>query len=308
MKALVGYTGFVGSNLERHGLFDALYNSKNIANAYDTKPDILYFSGIPAEKFLANTAPDKDRAVIENAMRTIERIRPKSVVLISTVDVYERPLGVDEDTKIETGALHPYGLNRYYLEEFVSSTFDDHLIARLPGLYGENLKKNFIYDMIYFLPSMLNERKMVELGRGFLERFYFNQDNGFYKLRDIDQIERSELHDFFKKTGFSALNFTDSRAKFQFYNLKHLYRQLKMAREGGIRLLNLAVEPCEAGELYQFIFGENFTNEITDTPPDYDMKTKYSDLFEGKTGYLFDKNVVMQDIKLFVKSKIAEQV
>ena len=30
MKALVGYTGFVGSNLAAAGNFDGLYNSKNV--------------------------------------------------------------------------------------------------------------------------------------------------------------------------------------------------------------------------------------------------------------------------------------
>lgn len=39
MKALVGYTGFVGSNIYAAGTFDAIYNSKNIADAFGTNPD-----------------------------------------------------------------------------------------------------------------------------------------------------------------------------------------------------------------------------------------------------------------------------
>lgn len=34
MNALVGYTGFVGSNLYAKGTFDRVYNSKNIEEAY----------------------------------------------------------------------------------------------------------------------------------------------------------------------------------------------------------------------------------------------------------------------------------
>lgn len=30
MKAIVGYTGFVGSNIYEKGNFDAAYNSKNV--------------------------------------------------------------------------------------------------------------------------------------------------------------------------------------------------------------------------------------------------------------------------------------
>ena len=36
-KALVGYTGFVGSNLYASASFEAVYNSKNVTDAYGTK-------------------------------------------------------------------------------------------------------------------------------------------------------------------------------------------------------------------------------------------------------------------------------
>ena len=53
MKAIVGYTGFVGSNLTASGDFDAKYNSGNIREAFGTKPDLLVYSGLRAEKYLA---------------------------------------------------------------------------------------------------------------------------------------------------------------------------------------------------------------------------------------------------------------
>ena len=58
IKTLVGYTGFVGSNLASSTDFDGLYNSKNIEDAFKTKPDLLVYSGVRAEKFLANKEPD----------------------------------------------------------------------------------------------------------------------------------------------------------------------------------------------------------------------------------------------------------
>ena len=41
--ALVGYTGFVGSNIynKAGSRINGLYNSKNIKSAYNTDPDIL---------------------------------------------------------------------------------------------------------------------------------------------------------------------------------------------------------------------------------------------------------------------------
>ena len=62
MNALVGYTGFVGSNLYTQGKFDCVYNSKNITEAFETYPDLLVYAGLRAEKYLANQAPEKDMA------------------------------------------------------------------------------------------------------------------------------------------------------------------------------------------------------------------------------------------------------
>ena len=60
--ALVGYTGFVGSNIYASAgdKIEGLYNSKNIEMAYGTKPDLLIYAGLRAEKYLANNDPERD--------------------------------------------------------------------------------------------------------------------------------------------------------------------------------------------------------------------------------------------------------
>ena len=137
MKALVGYTGFVGSNIYAAGDFDAVYNSKNIQEAYGTRPDLLIYAGLRAEKYLANNAPEKDMDLIYQAEENITKIDPKRLVLISTVDVFKNPQDVDENSDIDTENLHAYGLNRYKLELWVRDKYPDALIIRLPGLFGE---------------------------------------------------------------------------------------------------------------------------------------------------------------------------
>ena len=89
ITSLVGYTGFVGSNIIKNFKFDNLYNSKNIDEAFGTNPDLLVYSGVRAEKFLANNEPKKDLEIIKNAFNNIKKINPKHVVLISTIDVYK---------------------------------------------------------------------------------------------------------------------------------------------------------------------------------------------------------------------------
>ena len=52
MVVLVGYTGFVGSNIYAAAgdRIDAVYNSKNIEKAFGTNPDLLIYAGLRAEK------------------------------------------------------------------------------------------------------------------------------------------------------------------------------------------------------------------------------------------------------------------
>ena len=302
MNALVGYTGFVGSNLYEHGRFDALYNSKNITEAYGTNPDLLVYSGLRAEKYLANNDPSKDMELIKEAEENIRKIAPKKLVLISTVDVFKKPLGVDEESPIDTDGLQAYGYNRYQLELWVRENYPDALIIRLPGLFGKNLKKNFIYDLINIIPFMLKAEKFNELSEKepALKNYYQLQDNGFYKV-NVEGSDREKLKKMFLELGFSALNFTDSRSRFQFYDLAHLWDDMNTALNAGIKLWHPATEPISAGELYEYLMGKKFVNELNGVPADYDYRTVHADLFGGKNGYICDKDCVMEDIRRLVK-------
>lgn len=301
MNALVGYTGFVGSNLYEAGEFDAVYNSKNIQEAFGTNPDLLVYAGLRAEKYLANNEPKKDLEQIRIAENNILRINPKKLVLISTIDVFKKPSGVDENSVIETDGLHAYGYNRYLLECWVRENYPDALIIRLPGLFGKNIKKNFIYDFINVIPFMLKEDKYVELSQKNPEimNYYVKQDNGFYKVSVKDE-EREGLKNMFKESGFSALNFTDSRSRYQFYYLRNLWADINTALKAGIKLWHPATEPVSAEELYKYLTGEEFVNELDGIPADYDYRTIHDAAFGGSSGYISDKAKVLKDIKRFV--------
>lgn len=303
MNALVGYTGFVGSNIYAKGDFDSVYNSRNIEDAYGTSPDLLVYSGLRAEKYLANNEPSKDMEKIIEAEDNISRIAPKKLVLISTIDVFKTPVGVDENTPIDTDGLHAYGYNRYQLEKWVRQNYPDALIIRLPGLFGKNIKKNFIYDLITIIPFMLKEEKFKELSeiKPQLAVHYMDQGNGFYKVNVSDE-ERPALKQVFNELGFSALNFTDCRSKYQFYDLSHLWSDMNTVLDAGITLWHPATEPVSAGELYNYVTGSEFVNELSSSPADYDYRTVHCGLFGGSNGYISDKETVMSDIKRFVES------
>lgn len=303
--ALVGYTGFVGSNIYANGHFDAAYNSKNITKAFGTKPDLLIFAGLRAEKYLANTAPEKDMKTIITAEREIEKISPKKLVLISTIDVFKNPNSKNESSEVDFDGLSAYGLNRYRLEQWVREQYSDALILRLPGLFGTHIKKNFIYDFLNIVPFMLNKDKFEELSEKAPEirNAYQLLDNGFYQLTVSDQTEKKKLKNIFRALGFTALNFTDSRASYQFYHLSRLYRDIETALQAGLTLWHPATEPVSAGELYHFLTGSDFVNEISDFPAHYDYRTEYASIFGGSGQYIESKESVLNEIKEFVKEQ-----
>lgn len=146
--ALIGHTGFVGGNLLRQAPFEACYNSKNIECIAGQAFDLIVCCGAPAEKWRANREPEPDRLGVQRLMDCLGRAQGNLVILISTVDVFGRPIGVDEDSPVDPEGATAYGRHRYALEQFVRRTFPS-LIVRLPGLFGTGLKKNILYDFLH---------------------------------------------------------------------------------------------------------------------------------------------------------------
>lgn len=147
-NALIGFTGFVGTTLIKQHTFEHHFRSTNI-NEIDGKDfDLVVSAAAPAQKWIANLEPEADLQKIKGLIAHLKTIRCKTFVLISTVDVFKSPYGVNEDTLVEEAGLHPYGLHRRLLETFVEDRFPSHLIVRLPGLVGPGLRKNVIFDFL----------------------------------------------------------------------------------------------------------------------------------------------------------------
>ncbi len=302
--ALVGYTGFVGSNLKESYQFTDLYNSRNIEVAYGTEPDLLVYAGLSAAMFKANANPEADFEYILQAIKNIKEIKPKQIVLISSVAVYDRTFDVDEIHVIDEGQLLPYGKNRLHLEKWVSDNCENSLIVRLPALYGINLKKNFIYDYINVIPAMLNKKKYQELvGESeLIVPAYKVADDKFYYLTAVGD-EKKKVYEYFSTASFNAISFTDSRSIYQFYNLGRLWSDIEIALKYNIRLINIVTEPVRVAEVYKVLSENDFVNELTKPPYNYNIKSIHAELFGGRDGYLIDKGKELADLKQYVEKE-----
>lgn len=146
MDALIGFSGFVGSTLLKQRQFHSLYRSKNIEDICGKSFDTVVCAAAPGQKWLANKEPVEDLDKIDALTEKLKTIKCKRFILISTVDVFKKPVGVDERSEVVEKGLQPYGLHRRYLEKFVAENFAHSLIVRLPGLVGPGLRKNIIFD------------------------------------------------------------------------------------------------------------------------------------------------------------------
>jgi len=148
-NCLIGYTGFVGSNIAKQSNFSFNYNSSNINDIKGREFNMVVCAGVQAVKWYANLHPAEDWNGISVLLDNLKTVRCNHFILISTIDVYDNPQSVNENTVIDIDKLNTYGKHRLQIEQFVDKRFSNVTIIRLPGLFGEGLKKNIIYDFLH---------------------------------------------------------------------------------------------------------------------------------------------------------------
>lgn len=245
-SALIGYTGFIGSNLKNDSLFDEFYNSQNIKNIEGKKYDLIVSCGNSSTKWEVNQNPEKDLANIQQFIESIKKVKANKFVLISTIDVYENPDGVNEDSECGNLEKNQYGKNRLYLENFIKNHFKNYLIVRLPIVYGPNFKKNIIYDA-------LNNHELHKVNAG---------------------------------------------AQVQIYHVKNLMKDIQLALKNKLKILNIATEPIIVKEIYKEVFNLDLDNSLCNKFQ-YNMKTKYANLFGKEKDYVYSREEILNELKSF---------
>jgi dTDP-4-dehydrorhamnose reductase len=144
---LLGSRGFIGSSLLSQMKIDRAFNRDNLQDLDSLVHDHLIFCSAPAEKWKANLHPEEDLRNLEGLVDLLRGISIKKLVLISTVDVFNQPVLVNELSVPDASSPNFYGMHRLYLEDKLRSIFPDHLVVRLPGLVGKGLRKNALFDL-----------------------------------------------------------------------------------------------------------------------------------------------------------------
>ena len=121
--ALIGYTGFVGSTLDKALSPTHRYRSTNIEEMKEESFDHVICAGVQAMKWWANLHPEEDMAGIQRLLDVLATVKAERFTLVSTIDVYPIPRGVNENSAIEKNGHHAYGLHRLLVEDWVKEHF-----------------------------------------------------------------------------------------------------------------------------------------------------------------------------------------
>ena len=309
---LIGYSGTIGKHLCGKTKFKHKYNSKNIKKIINKKFNMIICCAAPGAMTTANKKPDEDLRNIKKLIKHLRSVKAEKFILISTIQVFTllNKKNNDEDSKNLNNKL-AYGKNRRILEKFCEKQFKNHLIVRLPSLFGRYIKKNFIFDIINPLPTFLSSKKIQLISeklpfkiRNFFITIYKKKDDNYYINRNLLNInsQKNNLTKLFERYNFTSSSLTNPNSKFQYYNLENLIKDIRLGHNHGIKYLNISTEPIYARDIYQFLTKKKMKYNNAKIY-NANMISKYSKLWGNRKNYLYKKKIILDDLKKFYKIK-----
>jgi len=309
MDALIGSNGYVGSWLDRGHQFGARFNSRTTDDAFAQSFGTVVCAAAPGSMFEANRMPERDSARIDRLIAQLGKMSAQHFVLISTSAVLERFSAHDETMAVFTSAA-PYGLHRRRLEIFVQGHFASSMIIRLPALFGEGLKKNFLFDILNPVPSIatsaLFARIQAALPNGLrkvAEACYRWEDGLAAFILDRELLlgskQQAEIQAALCAAGIAAVTFTNPASSFQFYNLARLWPDIRIGLAAGLATVHLAPEPVTAREVHAAVTRAPMPESEAGIHIE-DMRTQHAALWGRSGSYIVDRTAVMADIEAFM--------
>lgn len=313
IDGLIGYSGFVGGNLLRQHDFAKQFNSRNITDSKGATFDTLVCAAAPGSMFEANTTPDKDLRQIEFLCNALAEVRSQRFVLISSIAVLADFAGGDDESSDAFQTELAYGRHRRLLETFCAKHFAETLIVRLPALFGVGLKKNFLFDLLNPIPSMLNGAKMEQAlsvvsaqDAETLRKVYsLNDQNGMFVLSRSDlrtSGAEAQIETIFGYHSLTAVQFTNPDSTYQYYSLDRLWSDIKTASAQGINVVHLATEPVAARHIHRAATGHDMPQTGARLHHE-DMRTRHAELWGRSGPYMESAQQVEARITAFCKTQ-----
>jgi hypothetical protein len=312
---LIGHTGFVGSALLRQARFGQCYNSANIAAIDGAAFDLLVCAAAPGSMIAANRTPERDAAQVQALIERLAAARADRFVLISTIAVLADFAGGDDEGTAAFQQELAYGRHRRMLEAFVEDHFPRSLIIRLPALFGRGLVKNFIFDLMNPVPSLLTADRRAALTAqlapglaGLVQALY--APDAATDLLKLDRAalnadpRRAALEDALAAQAATATMFHHRETTYQYYPIDRLWQDIGIALEAGLSHLHLAPEPLGADAIHQRLIGR----PMPETPARLhreDMHTRHAALWGGAGPYQFDAASTLERLAAFHASQRA---
>lgn len=310
--AIIGSTGFVGSNLVSKTKFSYCFNSANIEDAHRQSFSLVVCCAAPGSMQDANRDPAADADRIESICDSLDKISADCFVLISTIATLEG-FGQQADETTHRYEQHlAYGLNRHKLELFCQDRFENSIILRLPALYGLGLKKNFVFDILEPAPGFLK----LELFQKLLSQApvmirdeiasHYNTDTktglAFLDRNSLNNSPaRGSIEDFLIEANFDASRFTNPGSTFQYYGLDRLASDIKLALHNDIDLLHLSPEPLAADTIARRLAGRTLGSQTAKLHHE-DMHTGHAGLWGESGHYIEASHNVLARLDSFAKN------
>lgn len=307
--ALIGYTGFVGATLRGQHSFDGLFNSRNIAQVEGQSFNTVVCAAAPGSMFEANKKPEQDQAKIEVLTEQLSRLKAQRFVLVSSIAVLADFAGGDDEGTTKFQEDLAYGRHRRILEKFCEQHFENCLIVRLPALFGHGLRKNFIFDLMNPVPTMLQEARLENLKKE-LEPTLAKLVNALYApdaatgMLKLDRealnrcSERPALDATMTRIGFSAIQFHNRKTTYQYYDMERLWNDICIALEAGLSHIHLSTEPLEAARIHKRLTGIEMPETCARLHRE-DMQTRHAALWSRKGRYLDEADSVLDRLAAF---------
>ncbi|KAI9105558.1 hypothetical protein DFS34DRAFT_681748 [Phlyctochytrium arcticum] len=146
--ALIGSSTLIGKSLMKQTAFAKTYPSADVKDISDKQFDSLVCVAVSDNRKYNSR---QDLADVRTLMSSLRYVNCETLILISTVEVFDNMTGKVDESADRGSSLSPYGQSRAMLEEFVRKQFPRHLICRLPNAYGHGLSQNT-------MESLMNKR------------------------------------------------------------------------------------------------------------------------------------------------------